>query len=257
MPAEPSPTDRGAGGDAVHESQAEEHYREGVAAFRRGDNEACRSLSQRALDEAEAAGSQRVMALAYVGLSRAAFRDGNYAEALEHAARANQRALACDAEHERMMALHMCAEVTRAQGRYDAAVPLYRELLAWDEATGDTAALAMEHYNLGSVLIQMNALDEADEHLQLASALCTDEDSLLPYVLLGVGGVAARRGDARRAGQLIGAVQEHLTTIGEVLDPAEALELESHLRAGRECDASAFDDGYANHPSIQQVLSTL
>lgn len=243
--------------DSARELLAEQHYREGVAAFRRGDNNQCRQLSQLALDEAIAAGSDRVMALAHVGLSRAAFREGAYVDALDHAQKAAECALSGNAEHERMMALHMRAEVARAQRKYKAAVPLYRELLAWDEASGDTASLAMEHYNLGSVLVQTGALDEASEHLERAVSMCSQEDDLLPYTLLGLGGVLARRGDVRRAGQLIRAVTDHLAAVGEVLDPAESLELESHLCAARDRDASAFEAGYADSLSVKQAVALI
>ena len=62
----------------VSEALAEQQYADGLAAFRRGDNAACRRLSAAALTTAAVAGSERGKALGHLGLSRADFRDGDY-----------------------------------------------------------------------------------------------------------------------------------------------------------------------------------
>lgn len=185
------------------------------------------------------------MALSHLNLSRADFRDGAYAGGIEHAVAADTHAAACGAEDLRITALHMRAELTRASGDYATAVPMYQQLLAADEAKGDEAALAMEHYNLGSVLLQTGDLDAARSHLQRSLVLCTAKPEQVRYTLLGFAGWLARAGDPRTAGTVLGAVEQHLGSIGEVLDPAEAVELASHVRAGRERDGAAFEDGRA------------
>jgi tetratricopeptide (TPR) repeat protein len=225
------------------EVRAEQRYREALAAFRRGDNAACRRISEEALAEAAEAGSRRGLALSHLNLSRADFRDGAYASGIEHASAADSEAAACGAHELRITALHMRAELTRAAGDYAVAVPMYEELLAADEARGDEAALAMEHYNLGSVLLQTGELDAARAHLQRSLDLCAAKPGQLCYSLLGYAGWLVRAGDSRTAGQVLGAVEQHLETIGEILDPAEAVELASHLTAGRLRGAAAFEDG--------------
>lgn len=223
--------------------RAEQRYSEALAAFRRGDNAACRQISEEALTEAVAAGSARGQALSHLNLSRAAFRDGAYARGLEHAAAADSHAAACGADDLRITALHMRAELTRAAGDYAVAVPVYEQLLAADEARGDDAALAMEHYNLGSVLLQTGELDAARSHLQRSLELCPAKPGQLRYTLLGYAGWLVRAGDPHVAGKVLGAVEQHLEAIGEVLDPAEAVELASHVTTGRQRDAEAFEDG--------------
>jgi tetratricopeptide (TPR) repeat protein len=222
---------------------AEGHYQEGLAAFRRGDNDECRRLSQLALGEASADGDRRVQALAHVGLSRAAFRDGEYAGGLEHAERARVCASAAGAPREHMMGLHMRAEILRAQARYEDALAVYRELLELDQKSGDAPALAMEHYNLASVLLQLDALDEAELHLERSHELSAADDDQFPYTMLGWAGLFARRGDVGLAGQVMGAVNGVFDAAGEVLDPAEALEFASHVAAAEARDAAAFAVG--------------
>ena len=137
----------------------------------------------------------------------------------------------------------MRAELTRAQSDYAAAVPLYRQLLAADEAGGDEGSLAMEHYNLGSVLVQAGEFEKARLHLWRSLRLCSAKPGQLGYTLLGYVGLVARTGDPRTAGRVLGAVQAHFEAIGEVLDPGEALELSTHIAAGQARDAAAFDAG--------------
>src|ERR1051326_3806227 len=133
---------------------AEKQYEEALAAFRRGDNEESRTISEAALEASEAAGSDRGQALSLLNLSRADFRDREYAAGIAHARAADTHAAAAHDTDLRVAALHMRAELTRAKGEYGAAVPLYQQLLSANEERCDDSALAMEHYNLGSVYIQ-------------------------------------------------------------------------------------------------------
>lgn len=204
-------------------------YDDGLAAFRRGDNEESRRLNQEAIDAAAQAGAGREEALGYIGLSRVAFRDSDYAAALEHAGRAEELATAAHADDIAVHAVHMRAEITRAQGDYAASVPLYEYLLKADESSGNSRGLSMEQGNLASVLIQVGDLAPARQHLLAAKKNCTED--LRPYLVLAWGGLLARDGDAATALRLLGAVQAHLASAGEVLDPAEQLEFASHLAA--------------------------
>lgn len=219
-------------------------YAAGLIAFRSGDNARCRELSQSALEVAITVSSDEEQARAHVGLSRADFRDRRYDSALAHAEAAAALAESAGADDLAVSALHMRAEITRARGDYPAAVPLYERLLAADEAAGDLRSLAMEHYNLGSVLVQSGDLGAAREHLQASYALLDQAPGQAVYTLLAFGGLAARDGDPALAGQLLGAVHAELDRRGEVLDPAEQLELDSHVTVARNADASAYDTAY-------------
>lgn len=212
------------------EALAELRYGAGLAAFRAGDNDTCIEMSEAALRTADAVGSDRERARARIGLCRAAFRRGAYEEGHALADQADRDATAAGSEELRTTALHMRAELTRARGDYAACAPMYRQLLAIDLARGDTRSLAMEHYNLGSALVQTGDLVAAREHLGESLRLSRrDQPDQLPYTLLGVAGLLARDGDAELAALLLGAVMEHFERVGEVLDPAEALELDTHL----------------------------
>jgi tetratricopeptide (TPR) repeat protein len=226
-------------------SLAELRYGAGLAAFRHGDSAASRSLNEAALRAAKRCASPRGRALAYIGLSRVSFRDGDYHAGLSFAAAADREAAAAGEETLRTTALHMRAELTRAQGAYADAVPLYQRLLETDGRAGDPRSVAMEHYNLGSVLLQLGRLDDAEQHLGAALDLSRhDAPDQLPYALLGVAGLAAPRGDGTTAGHLLGAVEAHFEGTGEVLDPAEQLELDSHVAIGRRT-AGGFDEARA------------
>jgi tetratricopeptide (TPR) repeat protein len=228
---------------SLSEALAERQYADGLAAFRRGDNAECRRLSEAALATSAAAGSERGQALGHLGLSRADLRDGDYPAGITHALAADEHASAGGADDLRLTALHMRAELTRAQGDYAAAVPLYQRLLAADEPGDDEGSLAMENYNLGSVLLQAGEFETARVHLRRSLQLCPAKPGQLRYTLLGDAGLLARTGDPNTAGQVLGAVQAHFEAIGEVLDPGEALELSRHIAAGKSRDAEAFDSG--------------
>ena len=209
--------------------RAKSLYDDGLAAFRRGDNEESRRLNQAAIDAAAQAGAGREEALGHIGLSRVAFRDRDYGAGLEHAGRAGELATAAHADDIAIHAVHMRAEITRAQGDYVAAVPLYEYLLEADASSGNSRGLSMEHANLASVLIQVGDLAAARQHLLAAKEHCTED--LRPYLVLAWGGLLARDGDAATALRLLGAVHAYLESAGEVLDPAEQLEFASHLAA--------------------------
>lgn len=207
-------------------------YREGLLAFRRGDTVESRRLNEALLTAAVSSGDLRGQALGHLGLSRVCFRDGDFTAGADHAHQADGHAAVCGAHDLQLTAMHMRAELTRAQGLYIEALPMYEHLLAADEAGGDEASLAMEHTNLGAVLVQTGEFTAARSHLRSALARVTAKPDVLPYVLLGFGGLLARQGDAETGGLLLGAVQAHLVASGEFLDPSEALELAGHMAAG-------------------------
>jgi tetratricopeptide (TPR) repeat protein len=220
-------------------------YDEGVVAFRRGDNDECRRLSEAAIRTASAVWSEREQALGHIGLSRADFRDRAYAAGLRHAHKADELATRCGADDVRIQAMHMRAELTRAQGDYAAAVPMYEQLLAADEAAADNRALAMENYNLGSVLLQVGDLRAARARLECSLELVDADDvQQLSYTLLGFAGLLAREGNAEVAARILGAVKTHFDHVGEMLDPAEELELSSHVDAARLVDLDGYEATY-------------
>jgi tetratricopeptide (TPR) repeat protein len=238
--------------EAPTAARAQRYYDDGREAFRRGDNDECRRLSELAIATGKAAVSPREQALGHIGLCRADFRDADYDSGLENARLADELARQAGADDVRMVALHMRAEMTRAQGDYAAAVPLYERLLEIDTESGDTQSLAMEHYNLGSVLLQTGDVPRAHEQLDAALRMSDSGDAHedhFMYVLLGYAGLLARSGHADVAATLLGAVQASLEGAGKVLDPAEALEYETHIAAAKAHDP-AYDEHFAAGRSL-------
>src|SRR4051794_10302171 len=90
-------------------------YDQGLAAFRRGDTEASRSLNDEAL---AAAVDDAERARALIGLTRVAFREAAYDDGLQLSAKADALADSAGDDELRTLGLHMQAEITRAQGRY-------------------------------------------------------------------------------------------------------------------------------------------
>lgn len=227
-------------------------YGAGLAAFRRGDNARSRTLSQRSLDVATGAQKPVAQARAHIGLSRAAFRDHDWQEGLDHARASGRIAVGCGDESGALMALHMEAEITRAAGDYATSVPLYERLLHGDREGGDVRAEAMELYNLGSVLLQVGDLDRAESTLRESLRLADEHGDVdqISYTTLGLAGLAARRGDRAAAGRLLGAVEAHFAAAGVVLDPAEQVELDSHRTAGGAGDSEAFAAGFAEGSAL-------
>src|SRR5437870_7416499 len=103
-------------------------YGDGVLAFRAGEQAESEGRNEQALEVARAVGDREAEALALVGLSRVAFRDGDYehVQALAEEARGLVRELDADAD---VPPLHLLAAGTRLGGDYNAAFELYNESL--------------------------------------------------------------------------------------------------------------------------------
>ena len=221
------------------------HYAAGMLAFRRGENERSRILNLRALELGREAASARGECRALIGLSRVAFRDHEWDAGLGFADEAGTIAAASRDTLGTVQSLHMKAEIRRAAGDYEGALPMYDQLVAIDRAEGDRRSISMELYNRGSVLLQLGRLEDAERDLRESTSLALDDgdEYQLQYCLLGLGGLAGRRSDASTAGRFLGAVEAAFAAEGTVLDPAEQVELDSHVAAGVAADAGSFAAG--------------
>jgi hypothetical protein len=120
-------------------------YGDGVLAFRAGQQSESRARNEAALETARAVGDPEVEALALVGLSRVALRDGDYVHVRELAQQA--RGLARDLDPTADVALlHLEAAGTRLAGDLDRAVGLYVESLALNRRLGGDRMVAVELY---------------------------------------------------------------------------------------------------------------
>src|SRR5207253_1922696 len=127
-------------------------YADGVLAFREGNQSESQARNEAALEAARGTDDKEAWSLALVGLSRVAFRDGDYerVRSLANEARGLTRSLEPDAG---VMPLHMLAAGTRLGGQLDDAVELYTESLELNRRLGDTYMAGVEAHNLGHVEI--------------------------------------------------------------------------------------------------------
>jgi tetratricopeptide (TPR) repeat protein len=201
-------------------------YADGLFLFRAGDQQASLARNEEALVVARAAGDRETEALALVGLSRVAFRDGRNDEVVRLAGEA--RRLAADAGPAALAApIHMEAAGTRLLGDHDRAVELYRESLALARERDDPRAVAMEQHNLGHVELHRGNVDAAAE--LFAARLAYAAGSFDPYesamAALNAAALAAARGEDAAARAAYEETTRLLDENGIVLDPDDAFEL--------------------------------
>lgn len=129
-------------------------YADGRFAFRQGRQDESRLANEEALDLARTVKDATGEALALVGLSRVAFRDGEYARVIELA----QSARAID---DRTPApLHLEAAGNRLAGNLVAARALYEESLRRNRGT---AMASVELHNLLHVELHLGEIESARE----------------------------------------------------------------------------------------------
>src|SRR3989441_8138980 len=138
-------------------------YGAALLAFRQGRIEESRQRSQAALDAALAVNDREALTLAYLGLSRIAFEDGNYAKSASLAVKARQfeRDLG-PAMGQAPLFLH--ASATRLTGDYDQAAALFEQSLELNWKIGDQGMVAAELQNLGFVEIHRGNVDAAERY---------------------------------------------------------------------------------------------
>jgi tetratricopeptide (TPR) repeat protein len=206
-------------------------YGDGVLAFRAGAQRESQARNDAALEIARTVGDREAEALALVGLSRVALRDGDYARVRTLAAQA--RDLVRDLEPSADVApLHLQAAGTRLAGDLDSAARLYEESLDLNRRLGDKRMVAVELHNLGHVELHRGDVARAERCFAECDALRNPGD---PYdtamTSLNRAAISFARGDVARAHDLLRNVETTLGAAGIVLDPDDAYEVD-WLRAG-------------------------
>ena len=201
-------------------------YGDGLLAFRQGEQDESRRRNEEALEAARAVGDRDAEALALVGLSRVAFRDGDNGRVRSLALHA--RELVRDLEPASQVApLHLLAAGTRLSGELDAAVALYEESLDLNRALGDERMVAVELHNIGHVELHRGNVEEARRRFAECAELRASDD---PYDVamrhLNDAALAYAAGERRRALELLGTAQSTLDDAGIALDPDDAFEVD-------------------------------
>ncbi len=138
-------------------------YGDALLAFRQGKIEDSRRQSQAALDAALVVNDREALTLAYLGLSRVAFEDGDYAKSASLAVKAREFALGLDpAMGQAPLFLH--ASATRLKGDYDQAAALFEQSLELNRKIRDQGMVAAELQNLGFVEIHRGNVDAAERY---------------------------------------------------------------------------------------------
>lgn len=135
-------------------------YGDSLFAHLQGKVEESRQRSQAALDAALVVNDAEALALAYLGLSRVAVENGNYAEALSLARKSRESALGLEpALGQAPLFLH--AQSTRLTGDYDKAAELFEQSLSLNRRINDQGMVAAELQNLGFVELHRGNLEHA------------------------------------------------------------------------------------------------
>ena len=216
-----------------------ELYEQALEAFRTGDNERARGLSERLAES----GDPRARILGLCMLARVELRDGDLGRvgALAGEAREAARGLG-DQEAERMP-LHLQAAAARMAGETDEARRLYGESIELNRRLGKDF-VAGELHNLAYVELHDGKLDRAKELFRQSLELAQEKglDSLLPYLVVDAGVVAAEEGAFERAARLLAAADAAFEASGTVLDPDDHVEFERALEMTRAAlHPSTFD----------------
>jgi tetratricopeptide (TPR) repeat protein len=230
-------------------------YEDAIQAFRAGDTDLVRELSERELEAARAAGDPDAEVEALCMLARVGLRDGELERVTAFAAEAYGVARASDEQRLERIPLHMKAVAARMAGDHALARRLYEKSIELNRSLGDEHMAAVELHNLGYVELHEGRLGRAKELFGTArlEAERLGYDAMLPYLVADAAVVAAEEGDPSRAARLFGAARAAFAAAGEIPDPDDAAEqelLEARLveALGQERFAATSEEGAALSP---------
>jgi tetratricopeptide (TPR) repeat protein len=216
-------------------ARAKALYGAGVMAFRQGDTQRTRALTEESLSIAREQGDLQTVVLGLAGLGRVGLREGDYARVKELSREGREIADRQGDRSMRRMPLHLMSEATRMDGDYPGARTLYQESLALNRELGNESTIRVELSNLAAVELHQGDLDAAQRYAEEAVRMCdaAGDAYVLPYALAGLGGIAASRADWDRAAVLLGAVESLFEASGAAMDPADVPAYEAAVAATR------------------------
>lgn len=178
-------------------------YGDGLFAFWQGAQEESRERNEAALEAARASGDAQALALAHLGLSRVALRNGDYELGREHAVSAREQAAALEPAMGQAP-LHMHAQSRWGAGDLDEAAALFAESLELNRSIGDEGMVGVELHNLGHVEARRGNVDVAERLFEECAELGSDDDAYsLASREVNAATVAFARGDRDRAADLL------------------------------------------------------
>jgi tetratricopeptide (TPR) repeat protein len=150
-------------------------YGDGLLAFHLSAVRDLEARSSAALAIARGLNDHEAQALALLGLSRAAFQDGDHELARSLAVEARSYAVGL-APAMGQAPLHMHAQATRCLGEFDEAAGLFEDSIALNRQVGDVGMAAVEFHNLGHLEIHRGNIDEAERYFEECAALAPGDD---------------------------------------------------------------------------------
>lgn len=211
-----------------------------LGAFRRDDPDASRSAADAALLLARERNEPELEIEALVSLARLDLRALHFDGVAAHCEQAQGVAERTGERAALVMPLHMRAEATRLRGDAAGARTLYEQSIALNTELADERMVCVELANLAYVDLADGDTDAAERRLRTSLEMTQRlTGGMRVPCLLGLGAVAAARGDGVRAGRLIAAGQAAMAAAGEVPDPADEPEL---LRSVDRARAALGDD---------------
>jgi tetratricopeptide (TPR) repeat protein len=201
-------------------------YADGICAFRAGAQAESQARNEAALEIARAVNDKEAEALALVGLSRVAFREGEYDRVRSLATEARDLARDLDPSAG-VMPLHLLAAGTRLAGDHDEAVALYTESIELNRQLGDSNMVGMEFHNLGHVELHRGNVDSAERcFAECAEVRSGGNPYDVAMTHLNQAALAFAAGKNERAAELLGLTESTVESAGIVLDPDDAFEVD-------------------------------
>ena len=191
--------------------------------------EQCLAIARDLKDTVRTSAVLQPLALAQLGR-------GDLAAARRHSQEGLELAEKIGTPREIAGALNCLAQTARAEGDLATADPLYSRILAIARSTGNPDILAVSLLNLAMVAIARQANDRA--HGLLVEVLGIVEASGLKPAAQGLlevsAGLAAARGEWKRAARFFGATEAQTAETGLHRDPADEAFLAPFMSAARE-----------------------
>lgn len=219
-------------------------YYGGVFAFRQGDQEAARTLTEEGLALARRIGDRPGEAMALAGLARIGLRD----EAHEDVERFANASMAIAREIQdgfgELRARHMLAYSHSMREHDDRAATLFAENLQRAKEIGAKSAVVTETGNLAAVELRRGNLTHAkeltQEYVQLGQEL--GKRIHLLYALLTFAEIETYEEQPERAARLLGATEKAFETFGINMDPGAEKSFDENVSKVRSrMNAERFD----------------
>jgi predicted ATPase/class 3 adenylate cyclase len=225
-----------------------------------GDYARAVALAEESLALQRAVGSKRAVAFSLRKLADGVYDQGDYGRAAVLCAESLALCQELGDRSGSAFALASLAMIVHAQGDYGRAAVLCAESLALERELGNKRRVGRVLCQLGSVARAEGNYQGARSHYEEALPLFREaaEPWSITQCLQGLAAVACDQDDARRAAQLLGAVEALREAIGSPLSPLERADYDHSVAAARaQLDAATFAAAWAagRAMSLEQAIA--